>query len=83
VFHNQWIVFGGMGIIALSAVLGTLCSANINSNAGSSTVKQQRIEETATPEAAATGTPDPNATPTPSPVPTLRRRGAPIARRPT
>jgi cyclophilin family peptidyl-prolyl cis-trans isomerase len=62
-------VFGGMGVIALSAVLGSLCSANIGTT-GSSTVKDQRIVETATPEAPPTGTPDPNATPTATPVPT-------------
>ena len=75
ILHNKWTVFLGMGVIAISAIGGTLCSAyagNQNTNA----VRDQRILETATPEATATGTPDPNATVTATPTgtPTPQRR---------
>jgi len=62
-----------MGVIALSAVLGSLLSANLGSTGGSSNVQSQRVFETATPDTpAAAGTASASATGTPIATP-LRR----------
>jgi cyclophilin family peptidyl-prolyl cis-trans isomerase len=70
IFHNKWIVFGGMGVITVGMVGGTICGAQLTSTDASNSVRNNRIIETATPEAPPTPTPDPNATPTPAPPPT-------------
>ena len=79
ILHSKWTVFGFMGTIALGMVVGTVCGAYASNN-NASTVRDQRVFETATPEGAATGTPDPNrtvtATPTAAPTP-VRRYAAP------
>src|SRR3712207_5280563 len=49
VFHSRWIVFGGMGVIALGTITATLCSALVGDTGASSTLRNQRIVETATP----------------------------------
>jgi peptidylprolyl isomerase len=70
IFHNRWIVVGGMAVIAIGTILGSLCSAAIGDPSQTSSVRNQAIRETATPEAAPTPTSDPNASPTPTPAPT-------------
>lgn len=66
--HNQWIVFGGMIVIALSMVGGTF--AALTGGSSTQSTSSGRVFQTATPEPTASPTPDPNATPTPAPSPT-------------
>jgi cyclophilin family peptidyl-prolyl cis-trans isomerase len=73
--HNRWVVFGGMGVIAASAVFSSLCATQTGSQTQSAS--RSRINETATPEPSATATPDPNASPTATPAPTA----TPVVRR--
>ena len=79
-FHNRWIVIGGLRVIALGTIFATLCSAQLGDTTASSNVGKDRVLETATPEGSPTGTPDPNASPTATPAPTstvVRRYAAP------
>jgi cyclophilin family peptidyl-prolyl cis-trans isomerase len=66
-------------VIALGTIFATLLSANLGSTSGASTVRDQRILETATPEssAAPTGTPEASASPTPTSPPIQRTYAAP------
>lgn len=64
--HNRWIVFAGMGVIALSAVFGTLAATCT----GTPQADFDAVFETATPQPSPTGTPDPSATATATPSPT-------------
>lgn len=77
--HNQWIVIGGMAIIAFATLFGT-CLSTRSSNTTTS-ASRARIDETATPQPTATATADPNASPTATPAPTatavVRRYPAP------
>jgi cyclophilin family peptidyl-prolyl cis-trans isomerase len=71
--HNQWIVFGGIGVIAFFTVFGTCLGAN----SGTTTNGDQTLDfNTATPQPSptATATQDPNATGTPAPTATPIQR---------
>lgn len=68
--HNQWIVFGGIAIIALGTILGTVLSSVTGGSSGSSSVLDFETvtpgpSVTAAPDASATGTPASSATPAP------------------
>jgi len=79
-FHNRWIVLGGLGVIAVGTIFATLCSARLGntSNSGSA-VRNNRILETATPESTGTVSASATATGTPAPTATqvVRRFSAP------
>jgi cyclophilin family peptidyl-prolyl cis-trans isomerase len=79
VFHNQWIVTGGIAVIALGTIFATLCGAKTGGNSSASSVREQRIVETATPESSttATATPSASVTPTATPPQIQRRYAAP------
>jgi cyclophilin family peptidyl-prolyl cis-trans isomerase len=68
-----------MGVIALGMIGGTICSAQMTTSGAGTSVRENRILETATPEA--TGTPNGTATATGTPAPTptqvVRRYDAP------
>jgi peptidylprolyl isomerase len=76
-FHNRWIVFGGMGVIAFFTVFGTCLGVQRGRTVGTS---DDFFVATATPPASATpsatGTPEPGATPTPTATPVQRRYAA-------
>jgi peptidylprolyl isomerase len=73
--HNQWIVFGGLGVIAFATVFGTC----ISSRTGGSTQQASKVRtfETATPQPSETPTPDANASSTATPAATA----TPVQRR--
>ena len=42
-FHNKWIVTGGVGVIAVGTIFASICSANLGDTSGASTVRNQRV----------------------------------------
>ena len=80
-FHNRWIVVGGMGVIALGTIFASICGAQLGDPTSGSSVGKNRVFETATPEPTPTPASSPGTTPTgtpaPTPTPVVRRFASP------
>ncbi|MGH2583518.1 MAG: peptidylprolyl isomerase, partial [Dehalococcoidia bacterium] len=76
-FHNRWVVVGGLGVIALGTIFATLCGAMAGNTSTSGSVRENVIRETATPESTATETATATGTPEPTPTQVARNFSAP------